>query len=87
MGGMGKTQLALEYAYRFRSHYHCIFWLAADRGPELAQNLAEIAEILAERRYLNPKLLESMGQSRVIKEVMRWFERTSKWVEVYLPLN
>jgi len=79
MGGMGKTQLALEYAYRFRSHYDCVFWLAADRGPELAQNLADVAEVLTERRYLDPKIISSLGQSRVTREVMRWLERTSQF--------
>ncbi|KAJ3531246.1 hypothetical protein NM208_g8962 [Fusarium decemcellulare] len=27
IGGVGKTQLALEYTYRYRSHYKYIFWI------------------------------------------------------------
>jgi tetratricopeptide (TPR) repeat protein len=32
MGGMGKTQLALEYAYRYELHYASILWVDADLG-------------------------------------------------------
>jgi hypothetical protein len=29
-GGLGKTQAAIEYAYRHRSHYKAVFWLKAE---------------------------------------------------------
>jgi hypothetical protein len=32
MGGMGKTQLALEYAYRHKQEYRRILWVNADGG-------------------------------------------------------
>src|SRR5271169_4783919 len=32
LGGIGKTQMALEYCYRYRAEYDYIFWLhAAER--------------------------------------------------------
>ncbi|PON12180.1 hypothetical protein C2W62_40960 [Candidatus Entotheonella serta] len=30
LGGIGKTQLALEYAYRYASHYPTVLWVQAD---------------------------------------------------------
>ena len=30
LGGIGKTQLALEYAYRHRQDYHAVLWGRAD---------------------------------------------------------
>src|SRR5690349_11882286 len=30
LGGLGKTQLALEYAYRSTQQYQAIFWIAAE---------------------------------------------------------
>lgn len=30
LGGIGKTQTALEYAYRYQSNYTEVFWMQAD---------------------------------------------------------
>src|SRR5581483_10019823 len=35
LGGIGKTQLALEYAYRYQKSYHDIFWASADTKEAL----------------------------------------------------
>ena len=29
LGGIGKTQIALEYAYRYKQEYQAIFWVRA----------------------------------------------------------
>jgi TIR domain len=43
LGGVGKTQLALEYAHRFRSDYELIWWVPADQPTSVATALAELA--------------------------------------------
>jgi len=47
LGGMGKTQLAIEYAYSRRDHFEAIFWLSADNASILAAEFANIAQRLA----------------------------------------
>ena len=37
--GVGKTQLALEYAYRHREHYSTIGWLPASRAERAGDSL------------------------------------------------
>ena len=37
MGGAGTTQTALEYTYRFRPKYQCIFWLSAEDSIALSR--------------------------------------------------
>lgn len=43
LGGVGKTQLALEYAYRFRDHYKIVWWINADEGATLSLGYAKLA--------------------------------------------
>ena len=30
LGGVGKTQMAVEYAYRFQDKYHIVYWLRSE---------------------------------------------------------
>lgn len=43
MGGIGKTQAAVEYVFTRRSKFDAIFWLHADEKTILAENFASIA--------------------------------------------
>jgi tetratricopeptide (TPR) repeat protein len=42
MGGVGKTQLALEYAYRYRTAYDVVAWLRADSEESVESSLHEL---------------------------------------------
>src|SRR5947207_2817720 len=48
-GGTGKTQLAVEYAYRHRWEYQIIWWLRAHDATTLALSFAEMRESLGMR--------------------------------------
>jgi hypothetical protein len=43
MGGVGKTQLAVEYAWRFAGEYDLIGWIAADQPILVRSSLAPLA--------------------------------------------
>jgi TIR domain/Tetratricopeptide repeat len=43
MAGVGKTQLAVEYAYRFSGTYELVWWIAAERAELIAAQLADLA--------------------------------------------
>jgi tetratricopeptide (TPR) repeat protein len=43
LGGVGKTQLALEYAYRYASDYEGVWWLHAGEPLTLARDYAGLA--------------------------------------------
>src|SRR5436305_11205549 len=46
LGGIGKTQLALEYVYRYRAEYDAVFWVQADSSAALTSSFMELAHVL-----------------------------------------
>ena len=51
LGGLGKTQLAIEYAYRYRNTYpNGVIWLTADQNID-----AQLVEIAEKARWISPQ--------------------------------
>lgn len=46
LGGIGKTQLALEYAYRHRRDYRAVLWALADTRENLLSSYLALARLL-----------------------------------------
>ncbi|KAI1669670.1 Tetratricopeptide repeat [Pyrenophora tritici-repentis] len=46
LGGMGKSELAVEYAHTRKEHFEAVFWLSADDSSILAAEFAKIAQEL-----------------------------------------
>ncbi|KAF3931136.1 hypothetical protein ABW20_dc0109170 [Dactylellina cionopaga] len=49
-GGMGKTQIALEYAYRYWHEYTAIFWLSSASEETLITSFVEIMQRIIEEQ-------------------------------------
>ncbi len=74
LGGIGKTQTAVEFAYRYRQDYQAVFWLHADSREILFAQLAQLTQIL--------KLPErnEQDQTRAIHAVRHWLKGHNKWL-------
>ena len=77
LGGIGKTQTALEYAYRYRTEYAAVFWIRADSITALTSSLVELAHVLE-----LPERNEQ-DQDIVVQAVLRWLRAHSDWLLIY----
>ena len=77
MGGVGKTQLALEYAYRYGGEYYAVLWLPSEEPAALASAYAGLAGKLG-----LPEQDES-DQSLAIQAVRQWLESNRGWLLVF----
>jgi tetratricopeptide (TPR) repeat protein len=74
MGGVGKTQTAIEYAYRHRDEYRAVLWVKADSEDSLKADFAAIATKLD-----LPEKDES-DRDVIVSAVKRWLEGHSGWL-------
>ena len=46
LGGIGKTQLAIEFARTYRQNYSAVFWIDGSSKDKLKQSIANLANRL-----------------------------------------
>lgn len=68
LGGIGKTQLALEYAYRYSDDYRGVLWLQLDTGGDFAASLTELMN------YLKQAENEAHDQRKLLTLFHTWLE-------------
>jgi tetratricopeptide (TPR) repeat protein len=74
LGGIGKTQTAVEYAYRYQSDYKAVLWAKANTREILVSDLVTLAGLL----HLPEK--DAQDQSLAVAAVKRWLQTHSGWL-------
>ncbi len=90
LGGTGKTQLALEYCYRYSADYDAIFWLHAEDPAVLATEYAALATALGFEDLPQPEAIGAVraALSKKPRALLVFDNATSpESVEPYLPLG
>jgi len=77
LGGVGKTQLALEYAYRSMAEYDIVWWVRSEETATLAADYASLAKALD----LPEK--DDADQKLIIQAVKQWLGQHPKWLLVF----
>lgn len=68
IGGMGKTETAVEYTYRYRSCYKYIFWLKAQSNVTLSESFINATRKIG--------LNQNGTLDSKIEEGLEWFQTT-----------
>lgn len=76
LGGVGKTQIAVEYAYRHKDKYTAVLWTFADTEQSVRGGFGRIAALL------NLPEKDATEQAKVTEAVLRWLDENLGWLLV-----
>ena len=77
LGGIGKTQIALEYAYRYSDEYDWIWWVSAETDTTVLSAYREFAKKM---KLINK---EQEDAEYIIESVLNWMDSNSKWLLIF----
>ena len=77
LGGIGKTQTAIEYAHRYKDDYQAILWVKAHARESMVLDFAAIAGLL------NLPEKDAQDQSLAVAAVKRWLEGNNGWLLIF----
>ncbi len=76
LGGIGKTQTAIEYCYRHRHDFETVFWVRAESEAQIKAGLVEVAQMLT--------LPEADADAdAAVEAVRRWLSAHDGWLLVF----
>ncbi len=74
LGGIGKTQIAVEYAYRFRQDYQAVLWARAETREALISSYVALASLLKLRDH------DAQDQQIIVRAVKEWLQTHREWL-------
>ncbi len=77
LGGIGKTQIALEYVYRHRDEYPIVLWISAETPSGILNDYMTIAM----QAHLVPA--EEKEQDRIVAAIKQWLEAYHRWLLIF----
>jgi TIR domain/Uncharacterized protein conserved in bacteria (DUF2272) len=77
LGGIGKSQLAIEFAYRNAEEYRLVWWVRAETPASRQQDLLALA------RRLPLPTVETAPVDDQIAALRSWLERSDKWLLIF----
>ena len=89
IGGVGKSQLAAEFARKYQENFSAIFWIAGTTKEKLKRSIAALAQRLPYHQI--PERARSLSKDTakdfdaIAKDVLKWFSQRSnnKWLLIF----
>ncbi|WP_103348474.1 FxSxx-COOH system tetratricopeptide repeat protein [Amycolatopsis sp. CA-128772] len=78
MGGIGKTQMAVEYIYRHLADYDIVWWIQATEATQIRTSLTELAQHLK-----LPGCDEAITAIPAVREALRVGKPYARWLLVF----
>jgi len=76
LGGIGKTQTATEFVFRYVDYYTHVFWLKAADRETLVADFVALAQLLE----LPEPAKDEQYETRIIAAVKRWLSDNEGWL-------
>jgi tetratricopeptide (TPR) repeat protein len=80
LGGVGKTAVAIEFAYRNRADYDLVWWIQSDQLPLVRSALAALAEPLGLEAARASGIEAAVAQ---VRDALRRGEPYSRWLLIF----
>lgn len=89
LGGIGKTQISVEFARKYQGSYSAVFWIDGSSKERLRRSIADLASRLPQHQLSE----ESRNYSRngtadvdeVVEDVLKWLSQPSnnQWLLIF----
>ena len=89
IGGVGKTQLAVEFARKYNKSFSAVFWIAGSTKDRLRQSIDSLVERLPQHQISERarSILKSNDEDfdAIVKDVLEWFKKPSnnQWLLIF----
>ncbi len=77
LGGIGKTQSAVEYAYRYHNDYQAVLWIQAETRQLLISDFVVVAGLL------NLPEKDVQDQNKAVEAIKRWLKEHREWLLIF----
>ncbi len=89
IGGVGKSQLAAEFARKHQKNFSAIFWIAGSTREKLKRSIAAVVQRLPQHQI--PERARSLSKDTakdfdsITRDVLQWFSQPSnnKWLLIF----